>query len=394
LLAKHLDDAQISELDRFLAQHCEPSWIGLFEPASLAVPECAQLIVDHLFDHHTMPIDPLRLAQTLGHAHGRAALRHSTRCNDAVPASGSIVGRSASIRALLRQIQQVAKVDAPVLVCGESGSGKELTAQAIHDASARARGPFVAVNCGAIQPSLVMSELFGYTKGAFTGATADKCGYIEAADGGTLFLDEIGDFPIELQITLLRFLQEKTIVRVGSTRSVSVDVRVIAATNVDLDRAVRSGAFREDLYFRLNVLPLTVPPLRERKEDIPLLAQHCFATFACEGNRRLRGFARSALAAMNEHSWPGNVRELVNRVRRALVLAEGTLISAGDLGLEAQVVDSSRDEALDTARTEAERGAVSTSLLQAGSNVSAAARQLGVSRMTLYRLMAKHGLTS
>ena len=306
--------------------------------------------------------------------------------------NGLIFGQSAATIELLRQIRRIAKVDAPVFIGGESGSGKELAAQAIHQYSSRASQPFVPVNCGAIQPSLIQSELFGHERGAFTGADREKRGLIEAADGGTLFLDEIGDLPRELQINLLRFLQEKTISRVGSTRSIQVDVRVIAATNVDLEKAVAAGKFREDLFYRLNVLNLRVAPLRERRDDIELLAEHFFRRFALEKSPRLKGFSERALGVMTAHAWPGNVRELVNRVRRAMVMAEGRLITPADLGLEPRS-DAPPWEALGDARTKAEQTAIVVSLKQAGKNVTQAARHLGVSRMTLYRLMAKHGIS-
>lgn len=367
-------------------------WVGVFEPPQLQDPACRDLVVSHLFDHHTAPVDPQRLAHTLGHAHGHALLRQEVR----PPAGGAeeaIVGHSPAIRALQARIRRIARVDAPVLITGESGSGKELTAQAIHRLSERAAQPFVAVNCAAIQPSLIQSELFGHVKGAFTGADRDKRGLIEAARGGTIFLDEIGDMSLELQATLLRFLQEKTVTRVGSTQTVEVDVRVIAATNIDLEAAVLGKGFREDLYYRLNVLPLQVPPLRERVQDVPLLAHHFFERFGGDKPARLKGFSRRALLAMQSHDWPGNVRELMNRVRRAMVLAEGRLIQPSDLGLEERRAAQAGREELDEARVEAERSAIRISLQHSGRNISEAARRLGVSRMTLYRLMAKHGIS-
>ena len=380
-----------AELDHFLRIHNSAEWVGAFEPELLATVACRDIIVDHLFDHHTVPVDTAMLAMTLGHAHGHAALRHAAHPIEAPRHDASIVGNSAAATELLRQIRRVAKVDAPVLLCGESGSGKELTAQAIHRYSSRVNGPFVPVNCGAIQPTLIQSELFGHAKGAFTGASKEGRGLIEAAAGGTIFLDEIGDLSLDLQINLLRFLQEKTINRVGSTKSIHVDARVIAATHVDLDKAVAAGTFREDLFYRLNVVPLGVPPLRERLADVGLLAEHFFEKYAKEKGPQLKGFSRRAMVAMTMHTWPGNVRELINRVRRAMVMAEGRLISSKDLGLDDRG-DSRGWDALEEARTHAERGAISDSLQHAGKNVTEAARQLGVSRMTLYRLMAKHGI--
>ena len=391
LIPGNVADEAFAELGAFLRAHSSPEWVGAFESGSLASPSCRDLIVDHLFDHHTTPIDLTRIAMTVGHAHGHAALRAASHAADAPRLDESIIGHSPAARELLRQIRRVAKVDVPVLIRGESGSGKELAALAIHRHSGRVKGPFVPVNCGAIQATLIQSELFGHAKGAFTGASTEGKGLIETASGGTIFLDEIGDLTLDLQTNLLRFLQEKTINRVGSTRSIHVDARVIAATHVDLDKAVAAGTFREDLYYRLNVVPLKVPSLSERSSDIGVLAEHFFEQFAKEKGSQLKGFSARAVAALNAHLWPGNVRELINRVRRAMVMSEGRLISPMDLGLEGS--DESRVwDALDEARTRAERGAISVSLQQAGKNVTEAAKQLGVSRMTLYRLMAKHGI--
>ena len=391
LVPGKINDDACASLDAFLRAHQAPEWVGAFDPEVLATPRCRDLIVDHLFDHHTTPIDAARLAMTIGHAQGHANLRHASRAGPAQAADVSIVGESSAAKLLLRQIRRVAKVDAPVLVCGESGSGKELTALAIHRHSSRADGPFVPVNCGAIQATLIQSELFGHAKGAYTGASAEGRGLIEAASGGTIFFDEIGDLSLELQINLLRFLQEKTINRVGSTKSIHVDARVIAATHVDLEKAVAAGRFREDLFYRLNVVPLRVPSLQERLPDVGLLAAHFFEQFSNEKSPQLKGFSRRAIVAMGAHNWPGNVRELINRIRRAMVMAEGRLISPADLGLE-EHAEAPGWDALEQARTRAERGAISVSLTQAGKNVTEAAKQLGVSRMTLYRLMAKHGI--
>ncbi|MDE2629158.1 MAG: sigma-54-dependent Fis family transcriptional regulator [Burkholderiales bacterium] len=389
LLLSEIDPGRCAEFDDFLHAHDTLEWVGGFKPGALELPACRDLILDRMFDHLTMPVDAQRLAATLGHAYGHATLRLGSGRHETDAGSLAIVGRSPAMARLLRQVGRIAKVDAPALVCGESGSGKELVAQAIHDASRRSNGPFVVVNCGAIPAALIQSELFGHEKGSFTGAGRQTRGLIEAASGGTVFLDEIGDLPLELQTNLLRFLQESTIDRVGSTRSIRVDVRVIAATNVDLETAVSAGAFRKDLFYRLNVLPLWVPPLRERSADIELLAQHFFHKFGSERSRKLKGFSRRALIAMAAHDWPGNVRELINRIRRAMVLAEGKLIQPADLGLEHLDAAPIRVP-LDEARMAAERHAISGSLQYAGRNVSHAAKQLGISRMTLYRLMAKH----
>jgi DNA-binding NtrC family response regulator len=369
-------------------------WVGVFRPRDLESAPCRDLVVEHLCDYHTAPVDPVRLAHTLGHAHGWAMLRR--RAEPAASDSGTrspLIGNSDAIVRLRAQVERVAKVAAPVLIWGESGSGKELTAQAVHTHSERAGGPFVPINCGAISPTLIHSELFGYERGAFTGATKGKAGLIESAHGGTLFLDEIGDLPKDQQANLLRFLQEKTISRLGSTRTIEVDVRVVAASHVQLQDAVAKGNFREDLYYRLAVLPVTVPPLRERRDDLVVLAEHFFHQYADEKSPRLKGFSNRAIAAILEHDWPGNVRELINRVRRALVMSDGRLIMPEDLGL-GQAASLMAPAALDDARMRTERSALRECLDRSGQNVSRAARDLGVSRTTMYRLLSKHGMRS
>lgn len=367
-------------------------WVGVFHIEALDSSVLRELVLSCLFDYHTLPVDWRVLDLTLGHALRRAQLRR--RDDESLPATGSMgmIGHSALVVQLQHEIRKVAATDSPVLIGGECGSGKELAARAIHQCSRRAGGPFVAVNCGAIAPSLIHSELFGHERGSFTGATAGKQGLIEAASGGTLFLDEIADLPLELQTNLLRFLQEHMIHRVGSSRSLPVDARVVAASHVDLAEAVSAGRFREDLFYRLNILPIVVPPLRERMSDVPVLAQYFLQRCMTEQHQRVQGFSRQAMAAMMSHDWPGNVRELSNRVQRAMVMSDQRLISPVDLGLA--VPSGPASMGLDAARTMAERDAISLTLDRAGRNITHAARELGISRMTLYRLMDKHGLAA
>jgi len=393
LLIQDTQESELNALHSFLDVQQATQWVGVFSPDLIKNPHCRAMIAQHLFDFHTWPIDPLRLNHTLGHAYGYADLVDQPHITLSNPRDMDLVGHSPAIAHLRTHIRKVAQASAPVLIWGESGSGKELTALAIHQHSPRAQAPFIAVNCGAIPASLIQSELFGYERGAFTGAAKEKKGLIEAAAQGTLFLDEVGDLPLELQANLLRFLQEGTINRVGSSTPIRVDARVIAASHIDLQDAVKKGHFREDLLYRLNVLPLNVPALRERKEDLPLLSKHFFKLFEHDKNPRITGFSHRALQAIKAHDWPGNIRELINRIRRAMVMAEGRLITPEDLDLP--MPGALRNgEALEEVRIRAERDAINVCLQGSGSNVTRAARDLGVSRMTLYRLMEKHGINA
>ncbi len=313
-----------------------------------------------------------------------------------------MVGDSPKMREVFDQIRRFAACDLPVMITGESGTGKELVARAIHERSRRSSMPYIALNCAAVPATLIASELFGYEKGAFTGATTRKRGHIEHANGGSLFLDEIGDMPMDLQPLLLRFLQEGEILRIGGREPIKVDVRIIAATNVRLRDAIDAGKLREDLYYRLNVLTLDLPPLREREGDVELLATYCLREIGRELSRDLRGFTRGALAALRAYPWPGNVRELIATVRRAVVLSNGPLIDASDLRLDggrAKVVllaprptqcVTQRKSARPPVGSDAERGAIVQSLQENRFNLSRAAQALGVSRATIYRMMQRH----
>lgn len=386
--AQRLDESGVAAVEACVHASLQTEWVALCEQAVLESQAFRALILGCFFDYQVLPLEWPELDRMLEHAAQRATLRHGAA--DALPDAGTLgmVGQAESMVQLRKNIRKVAGAFAPVLIQGESGSGKELAAHAIHACSPRRSGPWVEVNCGAIASTLIQSELFGYVKGAFTGASADRRGLIEAAHGGTIFLDEIGDLPLELQANLLRFLQEKTIQRVGAVRSTAVDVRVVAASHVNLAEAVARGRFRQDLFYRLNVLTIEVPPLRQRMDDVPLLAKHFLKICAGDRPRRVEGFDRQALSAMAAYSWPGNVRELYNCVQRAVVMTDHRWISARDLGLVPADVVASTD--LDAARTLAEREAISRALLLVGNNVTRAARELGISRMTLYRLMDKH----
>jgi two-component system NtrC family response regulator len=304
------------------------------------------------------------------------------------PIDGIIAG-SPEMLGVLRTIEKIAPTDVAVLLRGESGTGKELLAQAIHKLSERAREAFVPINCSAIPETLLESELFGHEKGAFTGAVKQTIGRIESADRGTLFLDEIGDVPLPMQVKLLRFLQDQVVERIGGRKPVQVDVRIVCATNRDLDQMMSEGRFREDLYYRLNEVTVRVPPLRERTSDTVVLASFFLRRFAAEYSRSVRGFATAALAAIGDYAWPGNVRELENCVKRAVVMTDGPFLSANDLGL---APSEEKPQSLDIreARQRAEREVLQLALAQAGSNLAKAAKLLGISRPTLYDLMRQH----
>jgi DNA-binding NtrC family response regulator len=368
-------------------------WIAAASKDWLRNLESVQFLLQYFHDYHTLPLDPQRLMVTLGHAHGVATLRQKMKMQRGQPQHYGMVGNSALMQDLYAKIARITSVDAPVLVLGESGTGKELVARAIHQNSSRRDGPFVPVNCGGLSSTLVQSELFGHEKGAFTGAFQRKIGSIEAASGGIIFLDEIGDLPLDLQANLLRFLQEKTISRLGSSARMRIDVRVIAATHVDLQNAVAEGRFREDLYYRLNVLHVDIPPLRARPEDIESLALECLRISDGPKGSAVRGFSREAIRVMRQYQWPGNVRELFNRVQGALIMCENRLITPSDLGLHGRM-DGHQVATLKDARATMDENIIRMALQKNSNNISVAARELGISRVTLYRLMDKFNLRS
>jgi two-component system NtrC family response regulator len=304
-----------------------------------------------------------------------------------------IIGSSPQMQEIFVTLRKVAGTDVPVLITGESGTGKELIANAVHSLSKRKNGPFVTINCGAIPDTLLESELFGHEKGSFTGAGTQRKGKLEYANGGTLFLDEIGDLLPELQVKILRFLQEKVIERVGGRQLIPVDSRVIAATNQDLESEVKANRFREDLYFRLAVVTIAVPPLRERGNDVIQLAEHLVLAFSKELKRPPKKLSKSALEAIRKHEWPGNVRELQNRVKRALVLADGPTIGPSELELETLNGNSGASAStLKEAKEALEREILANALRENNGNISKTAKALGISRPTLYDLISRHGL--
>ena len=300
------------------------------------------------------------------------------------------VGTSPQMQRVFSTIEKVAATDAPILITGESGTGKELVSRAIHSRSLRKAGPFVPINCAAIPESLLESELFGHEKGAFTGAHTQRKGRIEMADKGTLFLDEIGDLPLALQAKLLRFLQEHKIERVGGRKQIVIDTRVIAATNTDIEQAIRQGGFREDLYYRLGVVKMKIPPLREREGDIELLAMSFLHKYSEEYKKKVLGFTQKALDALKNYKWPGNVRELENRMRRAVIMVQGRKISPEDLELDTQTKPDKMT--LREAREKTDREIVLRVLKENNFNLAKSAADLGISRPNLYELMEKLGI--
>jgi two-component system NtrC family response regulator len=302
-----------------------------------------------------------------------------------------LVGESEPIRKVFALVQRVAGTDAAVLVVGENGTGKELVAHAIHEASGRRAGPFVPINCGAIPEGLLESELFGHERGSFTDAHRMREGKIELAAGGTLFLDEIGEMPTLLQVKLLRFLQDKVVERVGGREPRKVDVRVLAATNQDLKAHMATGRFREDLFYRLSVVTIAVPPLRDRGDDLRILAEYFLEFYSRHYKRRIKGFTQSALRAIQAHRWPGNVRELENRVQRSVILSHDAYLRPEDLELESDV-PAEAPRTLQDARDEAERRLLLEALTRNAGNITRAARDIQVSRPTFHDLLRKHAI--
>jgi len=338
-------------------------------------PERAEILIEKLLEHQRLLEENIALQHKLEERYRFE----------------NIIAKSPKMQQVIEVIKVVAKTNATVLITGETGTGKELVARAIHLQSHRRDRPFIAVSCAALPESLLESELFGHEKGSFTGAYAQKKGKFEAANRGTLFLDEIGEMSANIQVHLLRVLEEKEFNRVGGNEPIKVDVRVISATNRDMKEAIARGQFREDLYYRLNVVNIELPPLRERAEDIPLLAEHFLSGFALENQKELTGFSPEATEFMLKHGWPGNVRELENAIERAVILARNPTIGVSDLSPQNLVVAGSNNS---TGRNlkQVEQEHIQSVLSETGGNYTEAARILGISRMTLYNKAKAYGL--
>ena len=339
--------------------------------------EALGLIVRRAFELHRIESENRQLA---------------TRSDEGNKVLGRLITSAPEMVRVARTIERVANTNASVMLLGASGTGKELLARGLHDASDRREGAFVAINCAAIPENLLESELFGHEKGAFTGAVKTTEGKIEQAGGGTLFLDEVGDIPLQLQVKLLRFLQERVIERIGSRKSIAVDTRIVCATHQDLESMIKAGRFREDLFYRLAEIVVKIPSLAERPGDATLLAKVFLARFSREMNPQVKGFAADALAVIDSWPWPGNVRELENRVKRAVIMSDSKLVGAADLDLSGPDEEMSQALNLKTAREVADRRVIRHALARSEGNISSTAKLLGISRPTLYDLLKQYDM--
>ena len=352
------------------------------------------------YDFYRKPVDIDELGLIVGRAFHvyeiEAENRRLEAANGSATALGAMLTGSPEMVKVVRTIERVASADVSVMLLGASGTGKELLARAVHEKSARSKGEFVAINCAAIPENLLEAELFGYERGAFTGAVKTTPGKIELAQGGTLFLDEVGDIPLPLQVKLLRFLQERVIERIGGRTPIAVDTRIVCATHQDLDSMIAEARFRDDLYYRLAEIVVKIPSLSERAGDAMLLARHFASRYAREMNSKVQGLAPDAADAIDAYPWPGNVRELENRIKRAVIMADGKWVGAADLDLP-----GGRDNSVEplpinlrAAREVADRRAIRQALARTENNISGAAKLLGISRPTLYDLMKQYQLGS
>ncbi len=338
-------------------------------------PEIMGLIVERAFRLHGLELENKKLHDLSGHEH-----------------FNGVIACSSQMQSVCKAVEKVAPSDATVLLLGESGTGKEICARGLHLKGRNNKGEFVAINCAAIPDNLLESELFGYEKGAFTGAVKQTKGKIEYADGGTLFLDEMGDLPIALQAKLLRFLQERVIERIGSHKPIPVNVRIVCATHQNLRERIEKGEFREDLFYRISEIPLEIPPLRDREGDVILLAKYFFNEFNEQHGGKIKGFSKDGLASMEAYAWPGNVRELQNRIKRAVIMSDEKYITAADLELDTAPTERMNYD-LKVIREKVERQAITRAILHVNGKIAPAAELLGVSRPTLYDLIKKLNIT-
>ncbi|WP_440874892.1 PEP-CTERM-box response regulator transcription factor [Thalassotalea sp. PLHSN55] len=347
------------------------------------------------YDFYQKPIDSDVINVIISRAFTLATIEQENRDMRAVAGSDiGIIGNSESIERLRTMVKRIAPTGITALLLGESGTGKEVTANAVHLASDRKKKPFIAINCASIPETLLESELFGFEKGAFTGAHKTTKGKIECAEGGTLFLDEIGDMPFNLQAKLLRFLQEKCIERLGGRQEISVDVRVVCATNQNLEEMVKEKTFREDLFYRVSEITLNIPPLRDRDEDVVILAQYFLQQYALEYKRNVKGFSDDGISAIRAHKWPGNIRELQNKVKSSVIMSTGAQVTAMDLGFfDFEGTDYELNLNLRTVREQAESLAIQKAYALSEGNMSKTSELLGVTRPTLYSLIEKYNLT-
>ena len=392
------------DLLRFFSE-ADPAFHGIILSGDITRPRALEAVRLGAYDLLEKTVDPEELKRVVARAYNRATLSRKTRVlpevvPESAPEALGIVTRNDRICEMLRVLRKIAATDVSVLITGESGTGKELFARACHQASPRKDGPFVAINCGAIPENLMESELFGHEKGAFTGATESRGGKFEAADRGTLFLDEVAELPVDLQVKLLRVLQDKIVERVGARTGKKLDVRIIAATNQPLPEMMAKGRFREDLYYRISVMSFQLPPLRERGEDVLLLARYFLEKFRSEYQKsEIVDFSRDCLALVATYDWPGNIREMENRIRRAVIIATGRFVTPADLDItisprtpeeEAPLLVPGKN--LTGAREEAEKRMLTEAFEKARGNISHVARLIGTSRPTVHALIKKHGL--
>jgi two-component system nitrogen regulation response regulator NtrX len=381
----------------------DPSAVVVMISGHATIQTAVEATQHGAYDILEKPLDTDRILVTLRNALAHLDLHEeNTRLRDAVRSRFEIVGTSYGIRAVTEKIERVGKTPARVLITGENGTGKELVARAIHAQSTRAQAAFIEVNCAAIPSELIESELFGHMKGSFTGAVADRAGKFEQAHGGTLFLDEIGDMSLAAQAKVLRVLQDGVVTRIGGSKTIQVDVRVLAATNKNVEAEITAGRFREDLYYRLNVVPIHVPPLRERREDIPLLIGHFIEQLTGPGGLTPRGMSDDAVTRLSQLEWPGNVRELRNTIERLLILSNGPRITADDVdrlvGRRADGSEGSLGSLLDVPKFEdfkhaAERAYLVAKLRAFDWNVSETARALDMPRSNLYKKIERYALS-